>query len=105
MRIPALKPAACEMGLGGTVSGTTTALRYFKNSCQPGGAMGRQNSARAAIRSALLLGISGVSFAGHALAQNQPTLQAANEQLPEQVLVTGSLIHGTAAVGVPVTTV
>jgi iron complex outermembrane recepter protein len=29
--------------------------------------------------------------------------QAAPEQVPEQVLVTGSLIHGAAAVGVPVT--
>jgi len=32
------------------------------------------------------------------------TAQAAQMQAPEQVLVTGSLIHGTAAVGVPVTT-
>jgi iron complex outermembrane receptor protein len=30
-------------------------------------------------------------------------VQAAPEQVPEQVLITGSLIHGTAAVGVPVT--
>src|SRR6266566_7635462 len=29
--------------------------------------------------------------------------QAAPEAMPEQVLITGSLIHGTAAVGVPVT--
>src|SRR5579872_2065920 len=29
--------------------------------------------------------------------------QAGPETVPEQVLVTGSLIHGTAAVGVPVT--
>src|SRR5437763_1828789 len=29
--------------------------------------------------------------------------QAAPEAIPEQVLITGSLIHGTAAVGVPVT--
>lgn len=33
-----------------------------------------------------------------------PPMLAAEQQLPEQVLVTGSLIHGTAAVGVPVTT-
>ena len=52
------------------------------------------------------------------VAQNQPiaqgqqaqqvaqlqTAQAAPAQAPEQVLVTGSLIHGAAAVGVPVTT-
>src|SRR5690242_11402638 len=31
------------------------------------------------------------------------TAQAAPEELPEQVLITGSLIRGTAAVGVPVT--
>src|SRR3954464_9821626 len=29
--------------------------------------------------------------------------QAAPAEVPEQVLITGSLIHGTAAVGVPVT--
>jgi outer membrane cobalamin receptor len=29
--------------------------------------------------------------------------QAGQEAVPEQVLITGSLIHGTAAVGVPVT--
>ena len=32
-----------------------------------------------------------------------PVAQAAPETVPEQVLVTGSLIHGAAAVGVPVT--
>src|SRR5882757_8104297 len=29
--------------------------------------------------------------------------QAGTQEIPEQVLITGSLIHGTAAVGVPVT--
>ena len=41
-----------------------------------------------------------------AQAQNQQVAQAAQaapEALPEQVLITGSLIRGTAAVGVPVT--
>ena len=40
-----------------------------------------------------------------ALAQTAPaqTAQAVPGQVPEQVLVTGSLIHGAAAVGVPVT--
>jgi len=40
-----------------------------------------------------------------AQAQTQPaqTAEAAPEAVPEQVLVTGSLIHGAAAVGVPVT--
>ncbi len=45
-------------------------------------------------------------FAQAQLAQNvapAPVAQAAPEAVPEQVLVTGSLIHGTAAVGVPVT--
>src|SRR5579872_3400336 len=45
-------------------------------------------------------------FAQTQLAQNAapPQMaQAAPETVPEQVLVTGSLIHGTAAVGVPVT--
>ena len=39
------------------------------------------------------------------VAQNAPApvAQAAPETVPEQVLVTGSLIHGAAAVGVPVT--
>src|SRR2546423_4353346 len=40
-------------------------------------------------------------------AQSQQVAQAqtaqAGEAVPEQVLITGSLIHGTAAVGVPVT--
>ena len=43
-----------------------------------------------------------VAQAGQPIAQAQMT-QAAPEVLPEQVLITGSLIRGTAAVGVPVT--
>jgi len=39
---------------------------------------------------------------GQQVAQGQ-TAQAAPQEVPEQVLITGSLIHGTAAVGVPVT--
>ena len=45
-------------------------------------------------------------FAQAQVAQNvaqAQTAQATPEAVPEQVLVTGSLIHGTAAVGVPVT--
>ncbi|HEX5279135.1 MAG TPA: TonB-dependent receptor [Micropepsaceae bacterium] len=44
-------------------------------------------------------------FAQAQVAQNAApaTAAAAPETVPEQVLVTGSLIHGTAAVGVPVT--
>lgn len=49
--------------------------------------------------SASLLTLTNVLTA-HAQAQ---MAQAAPEAVPEQVLVTGSLIHGTAAVGVPVT--
>src|SRR5882724_8318212 len=51
---------------------------------------------------ASLLTLSSVLAAqGQQVAQAQ-TAQAA-EEVPEQVLITGSLIHGTAAVGVPVT--
>src|SRR5260370_22380186 len=49
-----------------------------------------------------------IASAISAHAQNQQvaqaqTAQAAPEEVPEQVLITGSLIRGTAAVGVPVT--
>jgi len=37
------------------------------------------------------------------LAMSAQVAQAAPMEVPEQVLITGSLIHGTAAVGVPVT--
>ena len=43
-----------------------------------------------------------VAYAMPAYGQAQTAAMAAS--IPEQVLVTGSLIHGTAAVGVPVTT-
>ena len=49
--------------------------------------------------SASLMTLSGALSAG----AQEMTAQAAPETVPEQVLVTGSLIHGTAAVGVPVT--
>src|SRR5438309_6503742 len=39
----------------------------------------------------------------HAQQVAQAQMAQASPQVPEQVLVTGSLIHGTAAVGVPVT--
>ena len=56
-------------------------------------------------RFATLMGTASLLTLGSALsAQAQMmTAQAAPEAVPEQVLVTGSLIHGTAAVGVPVT--
>src|SRR5215472_16982367 len=49
--------------------------------------------------------VSPQQFAQVQVAQNAPAqmAQAGPETVPEQVLVTGSLIHGTAAVGVPVT--
>src|SRR5712671_7393591 len=51
---------------------------------------------------ASLLTLSSVLAAqGQQVAQVQ--MAQAAEELPEQVLITGSLIHGTAAVGVPVT--
>ncbi|MDE2474887.1 MAG: TonB-dependent receptor [Alphaproteobacteria bacterium] len=46
--------------------------------------------------------ISALSSHAQEVAQAQMA-QAAPEAVPEQVLITGSLIHGTAAVGVPVT--
>jgi len=49
-----------------------------------------------------------IASAISAQAQNQQvaqaqTAQAGQEEIPETVLITGSLIRGTAAVGVPVT--
>src|SRR6266576_4208279 len=53
---------------------------------------------------ALLGSASLLTIAGAMAAQAQTqTAQAGAQEVPEQVLVTGSLIHGTAAVGVPVT--
>jgi iron complex outermembrane receptor protein len=64
---------------------------------------------RGAIRLAALLGTASfaaiaASGAASAQAQNQMTAQAAQapQGPPEQVLITGSLIQGAAAVGVPV---
>src|SRR5205807_5768772 len=67
----------------------------------------RDASARA-IRFGALWGsasLIAIAAGSPALAQTAPaaTAQAAPTQIPEQVLVTGSLIHGAAAVGVPVT--
>src|SRR5437764_11331213 len=52
--------------------------------------------------SASLLTLTTV-LAAHAQQVAQAQMAQASPQVPEQVLVTGSLIHGTAAVGVPVT--
>ncbi len=54
------------------------------------------------LESASLLALTGVL---DARAQEVAQAQAAQAEVPETVLVTGSLIHGTVAVGVPVTTV
>src|SRR5256714_2115667 len=57
-----------------------------------------------ASRFATLMGSASLLTLTNALsAHAQMTAQAAPEAIPEQVLITGSLIHGTAAVGVPVT--
>src|SRR6476660_7690087 len=58
--------------------------------------------------SASLLTLAGLQSAqAQQVAQGQQVAQAQMAQgateLPEQVLITGSLIHGAAAVGVPVT--
>src|SRR5712672_3940034 len=53
----------------------------------------------------MLLGTASLMTMANAMAAQaqQQTAQAAPMEVPEQVLITGSLIHGTAAVGVPVT--
>jgi outer membrane receptor protein involved in Fe transport len=59
--------------------------------------------------STLLLGSASLFTLGGALGANAQQIaqaqmaQANPQEVPEQVLITGSLIHGTAAVGVPVT--
>jgi len=51
-----------------------------------------------------LLGTASLfTLANAVAAQAQQMAQAQPQEVPEQVLITGSLIHGTAAVGVPVT--
>src|SRR5712691_5370153 len=55
-----------------------------------------------------LLGTASLMTMAHAIAaQGQQVAQVqmaqAAQEVPEQVLITGSLIHGAAAVGVPVT--
>ena len=52
--------------------------------------------------SASFLTLTAIAADAQQVAQAQMA-QAAPEAIPEQVLITGSLIHGTAAVGVPVT--
>ncbi|MDE2476865.1 MAG: TonB-dependent receptor, partial [Alphaproteobacteria bacterium] len=51
----------------------------------------------------LLTMMAAITAHAQQVAQTQMMAQAAPEAIPEQVLITGSLIHGTAAVGVPVT--
>src|SRR5579872_4035617 len=53
--------------------------------------------------SASLLAMTAALPAAAQTAPGQTAAVAAPEMVPEQVLVTGSLIHGAAAVGVPVT--
>ena len=55
-----------------------------------------------AIRYGALFQTASVLALGNAMTA-QAQMQTAQMQVPEQVLVTGSLIHGTAAVGVPIT--
>src|SRR5258706_8963677 len=60
-------------------------------------------------RLATLMGSASLLTMANVLAANAQQVaqtqmaQAARGEVPEQVLITGSLIHGTAAVGVPVT--
>src|SRR5438105_4932717 len=68
-----------------------------------GGIMNPKTSTLASLLgSASLLAISAGVAQAQQVAQAQ-TAQAAVTEVPEQVLITGSLIRGTAAVGVPVT--
>lgn len=60
-------------------------------------------SKRALKYGALLQTASFFSLGYGTAAQAQPMTAATSMPLPEQVLITGSLIHGAAAVGVPVT--
>src|SRR5579863_1013026 len=53
--------------------------------------------------SASLLTLTNIFAANAQQVAQAQMAQATPESVPEQVLVTGSLIHGTAAVGVPVT--
>lgn len=54
-------------------------------------------------RVAALMGSASLLTLTNIIAAHAQTAPAALDAVPEQVLVTGSLIHGTAAVGVPVT--
>src|SRR5215510_6027101 len=58
--------------------------------------------ARAMRLAALLQTASVFALAGASDAQAQGEMVAQAEEIPETVLITGSLIRGTAAVGVPV---
>src|SRR5438105_15672859 len=53
--------------------------------------------------SASLLAMAGAGVAQAQQVAQAQTAQATPTEIPEQVLITGSLIRGTAAVGVPVT--
>src|SRR5579872_3807536 len=59
---------------------------------------------RSTTRLATLMGSASLLALANSISLHaQQMAQTAPETVPEQVLVTGSLIHGTAAVGVPVT--
>ncbi len=64
----------------------------------------RTSKVASLLGSASLLAMIGAGASPGAQAQTQ-SAQAGPVEVPEQVLVTGSLIRGTAAVGVPVTNV
>src|SRR5579859_1031046 len=80
--------------------------RAAQNCAQPGETMMNPTASRIATlmgsASFLTLTSMAVTQAQQQTAQAQMA-QTAPAPIPEQVLITGSLIHGTAAVGVPVT--
>src|SRR5436305_5538447 len=90
---------ACAFRAGGCVvtnNGCPSASR--------GGIMNPKTSTLASLLgSASLLAMTGAGAAQAQQVAQAQTAQATPMEIPEQVLVTGSLIHGTAAVGVPVT--
>jgi iron complex outermembrane receptor protein len=57
-----------------------------------------------ASRIAVLMGTASLLTIANAISVHAQGQQVAQEELPENVLITGSLIHGTVAVGTPVTT-
>src|SRR5215469_8694966 len=103
--------AAGKTGLNGflfAVGFTSCARKHAPvmrvKSCANGGSEMNSKASRFAtlMGSASLLSLSAITANAQQTAQAQ-TAQMTPGEVPEQVLITGSLIHGAAAIGVPVT--